>query len=381
MFMLVILLGAGRGLQNGVEWEFRHEAVNSIFLGGGVTSLPFKGRGPGRDIGFKNADYEALPREIPKIDHITGRFYLWGEFTVGYRGKHSAFEIRGTHPAHQHLEKTLIVQGRYLDDLDLAERRKVAVIGTLVKEFLFDKRDPIGEQIDIRGLKYTVVGVFQDVGGEAELRQIFVPITTAQLIYNSPERIHHFLFTIGDADLEESRRIAEKARTLLATRHQISPDDRRALRVHNNFEQYTRMTRVFSWIRAFVWLVGIGTLLAGIVGISNIMLISVAERTKEIGIRKALGATPGSIIRMIMAEAVLITASAGYFGLIAGVVCIEFCARFLPDVALLRNPDVDLGVALSATFVIVVAGALAGFFPAWRAARVSPIAALRDGEA
>jgi putative ABC transport system permease protein len=378
MFMLVILLGAGQGLQNGVEWEFRHEAVNSLFVAGGVTSIPFKGRRPGRDIGFKNADYEALPRELPNIDHITGRFYLWGEFTVSHRGKHSAFEIRGTHPAHRHLEKTIIVKGRYLDELDIAERRKVAVIGSLVKDFLFENRDPIGEYIKIRGLHYKVVGVFQDVGGEAQLRQIFVPISTAQLIYNSPQRIHHLLFTIGDSDLAESQRIADKARALLAARHEFSPDDRRAVRVHNNFEKFVRMTRVFVWIRAFAWLVGIGTLLAGIVGISNIMLISVAERTKEIGIRKALGATPGSIVRMIMAEAVLITASAGYCGLVAGVVCVELASRFLPELTFLRNPDVDLRVALLAAALIVLAGALAGFFPAWRAARVNPIAALRD---
>jgi len=378
MFMLVILLGAGRGLQNGVEWEFRHEAVNSIFVGSGLTSIPYKGRRPGRDIAFKNADYEVLPRAIPKIDQITGRFYLWGEYTVSHRGKHSAFDIRGVHPHHQHLEKTVMVEGRYLNALDIAERRKVAVIGSLVKDFLFEKRDAIGELINIRGLQYTVVGVFQDAGGEAQLRQIFVPISTAQLIYNAPQRIHHLWFTIGDADVEESRAIAEKTHTLMAARHQFSLEDRRAVRVTNNFEQYVRMTRVFTWIRVFVWVVGIGTLLAGIVGISNIMLISVAERTKEIGIRKALGATPASIIGMIMAEAVLITAAAGYCGLVAGVGCIELAARFLPELPFLRDPDVDLRVALVATAIIVLAGALAGFFPAWRAARVSPIAALRD---
>jgi putative ABC transport system permease protein len=187
VFMLVVLLGAGRGLENGVEWEFRHVAVNSIWLRGGVTSVPFKGRKPGRDIVFMNADYDVLPRAIPEIDHLTGRFYLWGQFTVSRRGKHSSFQVRGTHPDHRFIEKTIITEGRYLDDADIRERRKVAVIGSIVKDFFFGDANAIGEHISIRGLDYTVVGTFQDLGGEDEVRQIFVPITTAQLIYNSPE--------------------------------------------------------------------------------------------------------------------------------------------------------------------------------------------------
>jgi putative ABC transport system permease protein len=379
MFMLVILLGAGRGLQNGVEWEFRDDAVNSISFGGGMTSIPYKGRRPGRDIVFENGDYDALPREIPRIDHISGRFWLWGEYTVSYRDKHSAFDVIGVHPDHRLLEKTEIVRGRYVDEIDIAERRKVAVIGAAVKDFLFGKEDPIGDHINIRGLEYMVVGVFEDIGGEAELRRIFVPISTAQLIYKQPDRIHRLTFTIGDADVDESQKIAEQARRLLAASHDFSPDDRRAVRVQNNLEQFVRMTRVFAWIRVFVWVVGIGTLLAGIVGISNIMLISVAERTREIGVRKALGATPGSIIRMIMAEAVLLTASAGYLGLVAGVALVELVAHYVPEAPFLRNPSVDIEAALMGTALIVIASALAGFFPAWRAARVNPIVALRDG--
>jgi putative ABC transport system permease protein len=378
MFMLVILLGAGRGLQNGVEWEFRDDAVNSLFISGGRTSIPFGGRGPGREVRFKNADYEALPVELPEIDHITGRFFLWGEFSVSYRGKRSAFEIRGTHPEHRFLEKTVITAGRYLNDRDLTERRKVAVIGSLVKTSLFGNRDPLGEHISIRGLEYTVVGVFEDVGGEGELRKIYIPITTAQLIYSSPERIHQLLLTMGSADVEQSRAIADEVRRVLALRHGFSAQDRRAVRIQNNLEQFERLTRVFSWIRVFVWIVGVGTLLAGIVGISNIMLISVAERTREIGVRKALGATPGSVIRMIMTEAVLLTSVSGYLGLVAGVALVELVARLAPDIPYMRAPDVDLSVALAATALIVSAGALAGFFPAWRAARVNPITALRD---
>ncbi|HEY3593911.1 MAG TPA: ABC transporter permease [Polyangiaceae bacterium] len=378
VFMLVVLLAAGRGLQNGVEWDFRHVAVNSIWIRGGVTGIPYKGRRPGRDISFKNSDFEALPREIPGIEYLTGRFYLWGEFMVSRGAKHSSFEVRGTHPDHRYIEKTIIVEGRYIDDADIRERRKVAVIGSLVKQFLFGDVDPVGEAISIRGVRYTVVGVFHDEGGENELRQIFVPITTAQLLYNNPDVIHSLVFTIGDATEQQSEQMSADAHRILAARHDVAPDDNAGVRVSNSLESYERVTAVFKWIRVFVWLVGVGTLLAGIVGLSNIMLISVAERTKEIGIRKALGATPGAIVRTIMAEALFITAAAGYLGLVAGVGLVELVNRFSPELGFLRHPSVDVRVAVIATLLIVTAGSIAGFFPAWRAARVNPIAALRD---
>jgi putative ABC transport system permease protein len=216
------------------------------------------------------------------------------------------------------------------------------------------------------------------VGGENELRKIYVPISTAQLVYNQPNVIHQLIFTVGDASVEESQSMANQARVLLAKSHGFSVEDRRALRMGNNLEQFTRLTGVFRWIRIFVWAVGVGTLLAGIVGIGNIMLISVAERTKEIGIRKAIGATPGSIIRMILGESLVLTGVSGYAGLVAGVGVVELVASKFPDAPFFRHPSVSLDVALSATAIIMVAGALAGFFPAYRAARVNPIEALRS---
>jgi putative ABC transport system permease protein len=378
MFMLVVLLGAGRGLENGAAWEFRDDAQNAIWVGNGKTSIPFAGRGPGRQIYFKNRDIEDLPRRVSGIDHLTGRYYLWGEFAVSYGSQRSSFNILGVHPDHRFLEKTLMRRGRYLDDDDLAQRRKVAVIGTKVTEILFRARDPIGEYINIRGLAYKVIGEFEDEGGENELRKIYVPIRTAQLVYNQPDIIHNLMFTVGDATVERSQAMAEEARIVLASNHGFSVDDRRALQIMNNLEQFQRITGVFRWISVFVWVVGVGTLLAGMVGISNIMLISVAERTKEIGIRKALGATPGSIIRMVLGEALVLTGVSGYAGLVAGVGVVELVARRFPDVPFLRHPNVSLSTAGSATLLIMVAGALAGFFPAYRAARVSPIVALRS---
>lgn len=380
LFMLVILLAAGSGLENGVEWEFRDDAVNSMAVAGGMTSIPYAGRRTGRDIHFKTPDYEAVPRHVPEVEHITGRFYLWGEFTVSRKDKRSSFEVRGVNPGHQHLEKTEMVAGRYLNELDIQERRKVAVIGSIAKTFLFGEQAAVGEYIKLRGLEYKVVGVFEDAGGEAELRRIFVPITTAQFIYNVPDAVHQILFTLGDTSVERSKEIETTLRHLMAKRHQFSPEDRRAVRVHNNLERFVRITRVFTWINAFVWIVGIGTLLAGVVGVSNLMLISVAERTREIGIRKALGATPASLVGMIVAESLVITASAGYAGLVAAVGAVEIVRRLWPEVSMLRNPEVDLTTALIAGALTTLAGVVSGLVPAWRAARVNPITALREGD-
>ena len=378
VFMLVVLLGAGKGLENGAAWEFRDDAQNAIWISGGKTSIPYAGRGPGRPILFKNQDFEDLPRKVDGIEHFTGRYYLWGEFTVSYGSKRSSFNILGVHPAHRYLEKTVMTRVRYIDEADQMERRKVAVIGSKVAEVLFGKRDPIGEYVNIRGLAYKVIGEFEDIGGENELRKIYIPLSTAQLVYNQPEIIHQLIFTVGDASVEESQAMAQSARAVLAKNHGFSQDDRRAMRVTNNLEQFTRITGVFKWIRVFVWIVGIGTLLAGIVGISNIMLISVAERTREIGVRKALGATPGSIVRMVVGEALTLTGVSGYVGLIAGVGVVELVSSRLHDAPFFRNPSVSLGIALSATVLLMGAGALAGFFPAYRAARVNPVVALRS---
>src|SRR3954467_6928354 len=228
MLMLVVLLGAGRGLQKGAAYEFRDDAVNSLWLYAGKTSRPFGGRGPGRDVKLMNDDYAALERNFPSIDHISARFYMWGEFTVSYGSKHSAFDMRGTHPGHQFLERTIVTRGRYLNDADIAEHRKVCVIGSKVVDFLFGKKDPLGEYLNIRGLSYRVVGVFEDVGGEAELKKIYVPITTAQLLYGQPGRVHQIMFTVGATSLADSKRLARSVIQFMAERKGVSPDDRQA---------------------------------------------------------------------------------------------------------------------------------------------------------
>lgn len=379
VFMLAVLLAAGRGLQNGAEWEFRDDAVASLFVQSGQTSVPFAGQKVGRDVKFMNEDKVALGRELPALNHQSGMFYLWGEFQVKHGKQHSAFDIRGVDPGYQFLEKTQLVRGRYINETDIAETRKVCIIGTKVREALFGASSPIGAYIQIRGLYYQVVGEFEDVGGEAELRRVYVPLTTAQLVYHSPRRIHSLLFDLKTTDLDVSVTTGDKAKQLLATRHRVAPTDRRAIRVYNNLERFYKVTKVFTWLRVFVWIVGLGTLLAGVVGVSNIMLIAVAERRREIGIRRAIGATAFSMVAMILTESILITALSGYTGLVAGVLAVESVARNFTDLPFMREPSVDLGVMLLASLLVILAGALAGLFPALRAARVDPIVALREG--
>jgi putative ABC transport system permease protein len=378
IFMLVILLGAGKGLENTAEYGFRDDAVNSIWISGGRTSTPYKGHAAGRRIQMTNQDLERTRDGVEGVEHITARFHLYGDYQVTYGDKHGSFDIRSCHPDHQYLERTIIVAGRFLNELDLIERRKVAVIGSKVVETLFGDEDPLGKYISIAGITYKVIGVYEDEGGEGELRKIYLPITTAQMAYGGGNRIDRFMFTVGDSDVAASKRMEQEVRQKLATQHNFDIEDTRALWIRNNLENYAKIAGIMASIRFFIWLIGIGTILAGIVGVSNIMLISVKERTKEIGVRKALGATPRSIIGLILQEAMLITGVAGYVGLVAGVGLLELVNKIAPDMEGFRNPEVDIGVALSATLVLIVAGVLAGIFPAWRAARVHPVVALRD---
>ena len=377
IFMLVVLLGAGNGLRNGVVHMFRDDAVNSIWIWPGRTSMPYRGHPLGRPIRFTNDDYDAVKKNIP-VEHTTARFLPGGEVTVAYRQQHAAFEIRSVHPGHLHLENTLITAGRFLNDLDLAERRKVAVIGVEVVDMLFPGQDPLGLRINIGGLSHQVIGVFQDKGAEGEARKIYVPISTAQLAWSGGQRINLIMFTVKTNDIAEAQLIEREVRALLARRHDFSPDDKEAVFVRNNLESFKRVSGVIDGIGAFIWLIGLGTIVASIVGVSNIMLISVRERTREIGLRKALGATPGSIVRLVLAEAILLTSAAGYFGLLLGIGLLEAAAKLIPPTDYFRSPEVDVRLVVMATALLVACGALAGFFPARRASRVSPVVALRD---
>lgn len=378
IFMLVVLLAAGTGLENAVKHEFRDDATNSIWVRRGRTSLPYKGHRPGRRIEFTNADHERLSR-LPGVEYITSRYYLWGGFTIRYGDRHGSFDVRACHPDHKYLERTEIVSGRFLDDDDIRERRKVTVIGDAVSEHLFQGADPIGQWIDIKGIMYRVVGVFHDDGNLNELEKVYIPITTAQAAYGGGETVHMVMFTVGDMDLAGTKALEQDITQMMASVHDFDPKDPRALRIQNRVEDVAKVTQTFAVIRAFLWLVGLGTVAAGVVGVGNIMLVSVAERTSEIGVRKALGATPVRVVSEILQEAVVLTGAAGYVGLVAGVIVVEAVDAWMPPNDYLRHPDADIGIALAAIGVLVVAGVLAGIIPAWRAANIEPARAIQEG--
>ncbi len=375
IFMLVLFLGVGEGLQKGVEYEFRDDATNSIWVRRGTTSIPHNGLPEGRRIRFYNEDFEYLQDNFPEIDHLTGRFYLSGDQTVSYKDKTLSYSVRAVHPDHQYLENNMVTAGRYINQLDLKEVRKAAVLGEVVKENLFGKEEAVGKEVTIGSIVYTVVGVYSDTGGEDEMRYIYIPMSTAQKVYSGTEEIHQLMFTGGDLPVEKMIALEEEVRAAFARRHQFAVEDRRALFISNIAEQFQEFQSLFAAINIFVWFVGIGSIVAGVIGVSNIMLIIVKDRTREIGIRKAMGATPRSIISMILQEAVLITGVAGYLGMAAGIGLISLMSSM--EVEYFRNPTVNLGVAITATVVLIVAGALAGLMPALQAARINPVEAMK----
>ncbi len=378
IFMLVLLLAAGTGLRRGVEHDFRDDATNAIWIRRGKTSLPFEGHAPGRPVLFSSGDVEALEKSIDGLEHITGRFYLWGNLPVTHQGESSLFSIRGVHPGHRHLEKTIMTRGRYISERDVERKRKVAVIGEAVVEALYRAgEDPVGSRVQIRGVTYQVVGAFEDEGSPGERRRVYVPLSTAQLVYGGRDVVHQIMYTTAAATVEETQEMTRQTRQLLAKLHDFDPADRRAVQISNRLVGFQKVRQIFEWIRSFVWLVGIGTLFAGVVGVSNIMIISVTERTMEIGVRKALGATPRSILALILREALLVTSLAGYVGLAAAVGVIELVRTHLPANDYVRNPTVDVRVGVIAMLLLVGAGALAGLIPALRAARVKPVVAMQ----
>ncbi len=378
IFMLIILLGSGQGLQNGVKNKFRDDATNSLWVYAGQTAKPYKGYNAGRQIRFTNDDYSKTKKADARIDHISGRFYI-GSRTTSYKNNFGSYDIRAVHPDHKYLENTIITQGRFLNNLDIQQFNKVAVIGDIVRKDLFKNgEDPLGKYVKIGNIPFKVVGVFEDQGGEGEMRKMYLPVSTAQRVFNGGNRLHQIMFTVGDATPDESKQIEKEIHAQFAMLHHFNPDDQRAIRISNNLEQYQKVMNLFLGIRIFIWIIGIGTIIAGIVGVSNIMMIVVKERTKEIGVRKALGATPGSIVGLILLESVVITSMAGYVGLLLGVGLLELLDKVMPPTDFFRHPEANIGIAVTAMVLLVVAGTIAGFIPARKAASVKPVEALRD---
>lgn len=378
IFMLIILLGSGNGLENGVKKEFASSATNTIWIWNGQTSVPYKGMKPGRNIQMRNQDYDEVKRTVKGIELGSPRFNMWGSNLLSYKKQYGTFNIRTVYPDYQFIEKLEIKQGRYVNNTDLDQFRKVTCISTQVEEALFKGEPPLGKYINVNGIPFKVVGTFADNDERDDnMRMIYIPMTTAQRVFSGENRIHTISITVGDATAEESKQIENNVKSKLASIHKFDVNDPRAIGTWNSVEEFTRFQKLFAGIRLFIWIIGFGTIIAGIVGVSNIMMIVVKDRTKEIGIRKAMGATPWSIISLVLQEAILITSFAGYIGLVLGVVLLETVGAKIES-NFFSQPQVDLKIAVYALILLVFSGAVAGFIPARKAAAIKPIEALRD---
>lgn len=377
IFMLIVLLGSGYGLENGVQKEFEGDAENTLWVNQGITSIAHKGYKPGRFIRFTNTDYEDI-KTIDSVEFISSRFRIWENNTISYKNEYGSFDIFCSHPDYGKIENLEITNGRFLNNLDVEEYRKVTAIGRLVEEALFKGEDPVGKHVKLSGVPFKVVGVFDDPGGDRDLTRVYIPVSTAQRVFNRGNRINNISMTVGNATVAQSEEMVDEIRIKLSKKHHFAIEDQRALRIWNNVENYETFMKLFASIRLFIWIIGIGTIIAGIVGVSNIMMIVVKDRTKEIGIRKALGATPWSVISLILQESILITAFAGYIGLVLGVGLLELVSKAMPATDYFANPEINFTVAISATILLVISGAIAGFVPARKAANVKPIVALHD---
>ncbi len=381
IFVLVALLGLGNGLDNGMRQNFARDATNGVWISANKTSVAYGGYDVGRRLSFENADYQRA-KKVPGIEYMAGQHFIggqrWGSSLVTKHGaKANSFELAAVHQDAIRLTAHAVVQGRFLTAADTMQHRKSAVIGQTVAQFLFEGANSVGEWIEIGSVPFQVVGVFTDPGGAEEERKIYIPVSTAQLAFNGGEKLGLLEFTVGQASPEDTQKIIDQITGQLAERYSFDPSDRQAVRVQNNIEQFDRFRKLFWMISAFIVVIGLGTLAAGVVGVSNIMMIAVKERTKEIGVRKALGATPNSIVFMIIQEAVFLTGVAGLLGLAAGVGASELIG-YLNLTDFIANPSIDIKVGVGAAVFLVIAGALAGYFPARAAARVNPITALRD---
>lgn len=388
ILMLMLLLGSGRGLANGTQSSYADGATNSFYVWTRATSKPYRGLPPGRRFELRNGDIAAIRQEIPEADVVAPRNQLGGfrrGNNVVRNNRAGAFSVMGDYPEIVVIRNVGVKEGRFVNPLDIEEARKVAVIGTRVQELLFDSdEDPLGEYIRINGVYFKVVGVFAPVSrGEQALRDaetIHIPFTTFQRAFNWGDEISWFAIT-SQPDVSASL-VEERVLSLLAERHHVHPEDRRAFGHWNTEEEFRKIQGLMGGIRVLVWIVGVGTLAAGVIGVSNIMLIVVKERTKEIGLRRAIGATPLSLIVQVILESVALTSLAGYLGLLTGVVLVEGTRIAMEaggvNTEMFQNPGVSFANALQALLILVICGAFAGLIPARRAVAISPVEALHS---
>jgi putative ABC transport system permease protein len=381
IFMLVALLGAGKGLENGVKRMFDRQE-NIVFFWASKTTMPYAGLSVGREIRMNDSDIAAILNTVDEVQAIAPLNFMGSVLTK--RGvKNENLELMGVHPEMLQMQPFDVPAGRYINEIDIGERRKVVVIGERAREVLFgNDENPVGQYIQIYNVFFQVVGVLKlrrpNQGGR-DRESIYIPNTTLRYLYNMGDRLHQL--TILPRPGIPGSHVEQRVDELLRKRHSVHPEDPRAFPSFSMQEEYAKVQGLHSGIKIFSWLVAIGTILAGAIGVGNVMLIVVKERTREIGIRKALGARPSSIIAMIVQESLVITAVSGYMGLVVGVILLETINRILSgmgDNRFFANPEISFGTAFIAILVLVLAGLLAALLPATRAAGIDPIVALQE---
>lgn len=386
IFMLVVMSGAGYGLQSGIMSGVEGFAQNSAYYFTNITTEAYKGFRKGRFWNMRNSDMDMLQAQVPELKYISPILFGGRQDNNTVRGdKYGTYYIKGLNPLYNQIEPQDMVYGRYLNEMDVMDRRKVCVIGKKVYDEMFQAgENPLGQLLRVNGIYYRVIGVNEpvtdiNVGGNSR-ECIILPYTVMQQTYNWGDVIHCIAVTADErvrvGDLEE------KITTLLKARHSISPTDPMAVQSMNVEKQFHMFKMLFLGINALIWIVGLGTLLAGVVGVSNIMMVTVRERTKEIGIRRALGARPRTILVQIMSESLVLTALAGFFGLACGVGLLSVTDNFLSanmsDETFFRHPQIPFIIAVLAAVVLLLSGLMAGVIPAWRALQVKAIDAIRE---
>lgn len=377
ILLFTILFGIASGLENTFIEAFGTDANNSIVIFSGRTTKAHEGLQAGRRIQFKNKDYDYILDEFGnKVQYITSKVNK--NLTASYKGEKNTYQVRAVHPEYMFIENNVVKEGRYINQNDLTNRTKVAVIGRIVHEQLFNEGKAIGEYINLGGISYKVVGVFTDDEGDNEERVIYVPLTTAQFVYGNNDFVDFMHLTYNpEMSSSEALSFGNAITKSLKKRFSVARSDQRAIRVRNMAQATSQVDILTLGLTVIILVIGLGTLIAGIVGISNIMIFIVKERTKEIGIRKALGASPKDIVSIILIESILITAIAGYVGLLIGVGVLEFVEPHLKQY-FITDPGVSNTLVIGATLTLISAGAIAGYFPARKASRIKPIVALRN---
>jgi putative ABC transport system permease protein len=377
IFIFIILFGFGNGLKNSFEQFFLDDATNTLWLYPGVTSKAYQGFKDNRRIEFENSDLIDIKENFTFfLENITPRINR--REVLSYKGQSNSYYIRAVAPAHQYVEKTIIMKGRFINQKDLDERTKNIAIGRLVAQDIFKKEDPIGKYIEMGESAFKVVGVFQDKSGDREERLVYLPYTTQQLMEKNNDKIDRIIVSFKqELGYVGALAFEKQLGDFFKSKKVIDPTDKSGLYIRNTTERVRQNQRFASTLQIIVAFVGIGTLIAGIIGISNIMVFVVKERTKELGVRKALGATPISIVAMILNESIFITTLSGIFGLLTGIFMLSRVDDQLEQYFIL-DPYVDSLTALIATFLLIFFGAIAGYIPAKRAASIKPIVALRD---